>query len=139
VVGELGGVAMFSRIRYAAEVLSYSPPKVHPREQPDIVFQDEERCEITKTSLLIGTFIEILLVSTVIAFCSAPVMHFLFSGKPSASLLTITGFAASLLSIMGVRLFDKVNAHIRLQLKIGEKIAPYFGHKIVRTIQTLRG
>jgi len=133
---------MFSRIRYAAEVLSYCPPKIKPYDQPDIVFKEEERLKIPKSSEVIGTLFEIFLISTVIGAASAvcaPFMHFLYTAKTSVGLVAITGFAASLLSIIGMKILDTVNTHLRLQLKIGEKIAPYFGHKIARTIHILRG
>ncbi len=130
---------MFSRIRYAARVLSYSPPKVDKCDEPDIVFEEESRPETNNISKVIGTFIEILVVSVTVGMVAFPVVHFLFPAKQNASLATITGIAASVLSIVGYHILDKLNVSLRLKLKIGERIAPYFGHKILRTIHTLRG
>lgn len=138
-VSPLEGVAMFSRIRYAARVLSYSPPKVERCDEPDIVFEEEPRLGISKVSKAIGTFIEILIVAVPIGTVAFPVIHFLFPDKESASLATITGIAAAFLSILGYHILERINVIIRLKLKIGERIAPYFGHKITRTVQVLRG
>jgi len=130
---------MFSRIRYAARVLSYSPPKVDKCDEPDIAFEEESRLEISKVSKVIGTFIEILIVSVTLGMVAVPAIHFLFPAKQSASLATITGIAASFLSILFYRILDRLNVIVTLKLKIGERIAPYFGHKIMRTVQALRG
>ncbi len=130
---------MFSRIRYAARVLTYSPPKVEKCDEPDIAFEEESRLETSKVSKYIGTSIEILVVSVTMAMVAFPVVRFLFPAKQNAGLATMTGIAASLLSIVGYHILDKLNVVIRLKLKIGERIAPYFGHKITRAMQALRG
>jgi hypothetical protein len=130
---------MFSRIRYAAKVLSYSPPKTSEFDRPDIVFEDVSPPEVTKASMRIGTFIEILVVSIVVGAISGPTISRLFPGKPQSGLMAITGMAASFLAIMSHKLIRDLNDHIRLKLKIGEKIAPFFGHKIMRAVRTLKG
>ncbi len=130
---------MFSRIRYAARVLSYSPPKVDKYDEPDIVFEEEPRQEVTKLSKVIGSLVEVFLVSLTIGLVSAPVIHRLFPNKEKVGLATATGIAAAILAFIAQRFLADLNARIRLKLKIGERIAPYFGHKILRTVQTLRG
>lgn len=130
---------MFSRIRYAARVLSYSPPKPSKFDEPDIVFEEETRVEPSKVSKAIGTLIEIFLISIAVGTVAFPAVRFLFPAKESASLATIAGIAAAFLSIVGYNLLEKVKVVIRLKLKIGERIAPYFGHKITRAVQALRG
>jgi hypothetical protein len=130
---------MFSRIRYAARILSYSPPKVDKCDEPDIVFEEESRLEASKISKYIGTSIEILAISVTFGLIAVPAVHFLFPAKENASLATITGIAASILSILFYHILDRLNVIVRLKLKIGERIAPYFGHKITRTVQALRG
>ena len=130
---------MFSRIRYAARILSYSPPKVDKCDEPDIAFEEESRLEISKVSKVIGTFIEILIVSVTLGMVAVPAVHFLFPAKQNVSLATITGIAASFLSILFYRILERLNVIVSLKLKIGERIAPYFGHKITRTVQALRG
>jgi hypothetical protein len=130
---------MFSRIRYAARVLSYSPPKPDRSEVPDIIFEEEQpRAEVGRISSFIGTSIEILVVSTIIGMLSAPMVT-RFLSHEHANVLTAVGFLASLLAFGAHRLIEDLNKHIRLQLRIGERIAPYFGHKISRTFQMLRG
>ncbi len=126
---------MFSRIRYAARVLSYSPPKVDNYDEPDIVFEEEPREELTKLSKVIGSLVEVFLVSLTIGLVSAPVIHRLFPAKEKVGLATATGIAAAILAFIAQHFL----ADLRLKLKIGERVAPYFGHKILRTVQTLRG
>ena len=130
---------MFSRIRYAARVLSYSPPKVDKCDEPDIVFEEETRLETSKVSKVIGTFIEIFVISVTFGTVAFPLVHFLFPAKESTGLATMTGIAAAFLSILGFHIVDRLNMVIRLKLNIGEKIAPYFGHKITRARQAFRG
>jgi len=130
---------MFSRIRHAAHVLSYSPPRLEPRDQPDIVFEELDRPQVGRISKVIGFFIELTLVSAGIGIVAGPMIYKLFPAKPTASLVTITGFAASLMAFLGQRFLHDINNRIRLHLKIGERISPYFGHKITRAVQILRG
>lgn len=130
---------MFSRIRYAARVLSYSAPKIEKCDEPDIVFEEASRLEISNVSKAIGTTIEILAISVTFGMVAVPAVHFLFPAKENTSLATITGIAASILSILFYHTLDRLNIMLRLKLKIGERIAPYFGHKITRAVQTLRG
>ena len=130
---------MFSRIRYAARVLSYSPPKVSRYDEPDIVFEEESHPEITKVSRVIGTSIEIFVISVTVGMIAYPTIRILFPAKQTAGLGTITGIAAAFLSILGYHILEKLKATLGMKLKIGERIAPYFGHKITRAIQALRG
>ena len=130
---------MFSRIRYAVRVLSHSTPTPPEAEQPDIVFVDEDRPLVNKVSFGIATFVEIMVVSVVIGVATVPVLHALFPAKEKNGLATIAGIAAALLAFVGRRFLDDLEARIRLNLRLGEKIAPYVGHKITRTLQILRG
>jgi hypothetical protein len=130
---------MFSRIRYAAKVLTYSAPKVSRFDEPDIVFEDESRPEVTKLSKVIGSLVEILLVSVAIGLVSAPLVHGIFPAKERAGVATITGVIAALLAFLSQHFLSDLNNRIRLKLKIGEKLAPYLGHKILKTMHTLRG
>jgi hypothetical protein len=129
---------MFSRIRHAIKVLTYAAPKPDRFEAPDIVFEEQEREHAGRISLAIGTGIEIVLVSSIIGLLSAPIVTRVLSHE-HASVLTAVGFLASLLAFGAHRIIDDINKRLRLQLRIGERIAPYFGHKISRTVQTLRG
>jgi hypothetical protein len=133
------GVAMFSRIRYAAKVLSYSRPKVSKFDDPDLVFEEQYQSQVSKASARIGEFIEILIVASGVGFFVGPALLRIFPAKPTASLLTITGITVSIVSILANRVIEDINTRIRLQLKIGERLAPYFGHKITKAVQILRG
>lgn len=130
---------MFSRIRYTAKILSYSPPKVSRFDEPDIVFEGESRPEVTKLSKAIGAFVEIVLVSVAIGLVSAPLIHGIFPAKEKMGVATITGVTAALLAFLSQHFLSDLNDRIRLKLKIGEKLAPYLGHKILKTVHTLRG
>jgi hypothetical protein len=51
----------------------------------------------------------------------------------------MTGLMAALLAIITDRILRNVDTHILQKLRIGEHIAPYFGHRITRTLKILRG
>jgi hypothetical protein len=130
---------MFNRIRYAVKVLSYSAPTPPKAEQPDILFVEEDQPLVNKVSFRIATFVEFFVVSVVIGVATVPVIHALFPAKEKNGLATITGIAAALLAFIGRHFLADLEARIRLNLRLSEKIAPYVGHKITRTLQILRG
>jgi hypothetical protein len=126
---------MFNRIRYAAHVLSSSP--VDPYGQPDIKFEKEQPVETTRVSRYIGGLIEVLIVSLVIGIIAAPPLARLWPAR-TFDLNRTTAVVAAILGMLAMHYFEKFKAAIGRRLKIGEKLAPYFGHRITRTITTLR-
>ena len=50
-----------------------------------------------------------------------------------------TAVIASILGILAAQFYEQIKNAIGSHLKIGEKIAPYFGHRITETYKTLRG
>ncbi|HXN52320.1 MAG TPA: hypothetical protein VN943_10310 [Candidatus Acidoferrum sp.] len=129
---------MFNRIRYAIKVLSYRSPELSPYDQPDIVFESESPQETTKLSKTLGSFVEVMLVSVAIGFITGWVYR-LMPGKGHTGIATITGIGAALLAFLSQRVIADLDYRLRLKLRIGDKLAPYLGHKILRTVRTLRG
>jgi hypothetical protein len=128
---------MFSRIRYAAHVLSSSP--VNPYEHPDIAFEDEEPVEINRVSKAIGGLVEIVVVSFVIGIFAVPVLTRMWPLHTIANANETTAVIASILGMLTLHFFERIKSAIGNHLKIGEKVAPYFGHKISEAYKTLRG
>lgn len=128
---------MFSRIRYAAHVLSSSP--VNPYEHADIAFEEEKPVETNRVSRAIGGLIEILVVSLVIGTIAAPLFVRLWPVHPTANVNHITAVVASIITMLFMHFFERFKSEIGKHLKIGQKVAPYFGHKITEAYKILRG
>lgn len=126
---------MFNRIRYATHVLSSS--HVDPCEQPDIGFEQERPVETSRVSRYIGGLIEVLIVSLVIGAIAAPPLARLWPTR-MFDLNRTTAVVAAILAMLATHYFERFKAAIGRRLKIGERVAPYFGHRITRTIKTLR-
>jgi len=134
---DLGGEHMFNRIRYAAHVLSSSP--VNPYEHADIRFEEERPVEITRVSRSVGGIVEVILFSFVIGTFAAPLLAHLWPlSKVSADVNRTTAILAAILGMLAMYCIDKFQAEIRRHLKIGDRVAPYFGRRIARTIKILR-
>jgi predicted ABC-type exoprotein transport system permease subunit len=127
---------MFSRIRHASQVLSSSSPK-NLSEEPDIIFEEQASEEVSTVSRRIGVFIELFVLTIVVGFVGAPL--FARHLPIHADATTTTALVAVILTYVGHQMWNTVNEKIREHLKIGERIAPFFGHKIVRAMKTLRG
>jgi hypothetical protein len=131
---------MFNRIRYAARVLSNHP--VNPYEQPDIAFEEEKPVEVTRVSRAVGSLIEVAVLSVVIGLVAAPFLVRIWrtwTVHPWADVDHITAVIAAVLAILSSQLIERCKQAIGSHLKIGDRVAPYFGHKITSTIRTLRG
>jgi hypothetical protein len=129
---------MFTRIRYAAHVLSSPTTALQPHERPDIVFEDAKPQEVTAASKRIAKLIEILLISLLVSSVS---VHFIsaFFAQKNANLTGITATMAALLAIVLDHLRATINSKIGEKLKIGERISPYVGHRLARTYRIIRG
>jgi hypothetical protein len=125
---------MFSKIRHASQVLS-SVPK-NPREEPDIVFEEQAPEEISFISKMIGGLVEIYILVVVVGIIGAPVFSKFV--PVHADTTTKTAILAVVLSLTLHQMWNGINESVRKRLKIGEKIAPFFGHKIVRAMKILR-
>jgi hypothetical protein len=128
---------MFSRIRYAAHVLSSPTISVPLTDRPDIVFEDVKPQEVTAASKRIAKAFEVLLISIPAGMVSVTLYE-----RFSQAHLSVTGLAAAVASIATFFLsqwYDRINAKIGERLKISERIAPYVGHRLARAIRILRG
>src|ERR1700688_2801907 len=101
---------MFSRIRYAAHVLSSSP--VNPYEHADIVFEEERPVEITRVSRAIGGLIEVIVISFVIGVFAAPVLVRPWRLPTSMNVNHLTAFLASLLGMLFTHFYDRFKSEI---------------------------
>ena len=130
---------MFNRLRYTARVLSPSfPEKPKACDTPDITFEHENPIEVSRVSLVIGSLLGVFAVSLGVG----EIVYLIASAFPKVtthSATTISAIAAGLLAILWQHVVNGVHARLLEHLKVGERIAPYFGRKITRTIQALRG
>ncbi len=125
---------MFSKLRYAARVLSAS--ESNRFEEPDITFVEEKAPQVSKVSRVISVFVEIMVVSALIS----TVLSVFANHIPFHTDLKITGVAGAvvvLLTLLFQQLMTNLHNRVGQQLKIGEKVAPFFGRRITRVVQLL--
>ncbi len=127
---------MFSRIRYAAQVLSSSPASAH--ERPDISFEEERPVEVTRASKIIGGFIELFVVSIAIGAIAAPFLVRFWPAQKMANVNELTAIVAAMVAMLFTHFFERFKEQIATHFRIGERVAPYFGHRITEAIRTLR-
>jgi hypothetical protein len=128
---------MLSRIRYAAHVLS--SPRVSPYEHADIGFEEEQPVVVSRVSRAIGGLVEVIVLSFVIGIFAAPFLTRVWPFHTIVDVNRTTAIIASTLGILATHSYERIKTEIQNHLKIGEKIAPYFGRKITETYKTLRG
>ncbi len=128
---------MFSRIRYAAHVLRSSP--INPYDHADIAFEEEQPVEVTRVSRIIGGMIEVIVVSLVIGLFAAPLLTRLWPLHTVANVSERTAIVAAILGMVFMHFFERIKSEIGNRLKIRDKVAPYFGHKITSAYRTIRG
>lgn len=128
---------MFNRIRYAAAVLSSSSPN-NPYERSDIAFEEEKAPEVSRVSRFIGVVIEVLVITFGIGVFVAPAVARLWPARTVANVSTTAAVVAALLTFFSVQLFERFKVKLGAHLKIGEKVAPYFGHRITHAVKIIR-
>jgi hypothetical protein len=128
---------MFSRIRYAAHVLS--SPRVSSYEHADIGFEEEQPILVSRASRAIGGIVEVIVFSFVIGIFAAPLLTRVWPFHRILDANRTTAVIASTLGILATLLYERFKTEIVNRLKVGEKIAPYFGHKVTEAYRTLRG
>jgi hypothetical protein len=67
------------------------------------------------------------------------VVHSITPRTEGTSLATITGMVASLLAVILNKSADRMTGAIGRALRIGERLAPYFGHRIENAHRILKG
>lgn len=87
---------------------------------------------------MIGTFLGVLLFAVIVGELASGFTA-AFPKMTTHGLTTISAILGGFLGICWQRFINDVHANLIQHLKVGERIAPYFGHKITRTIHILRG
>lgn len=127
---------MFNRIRYAAHVLS--SPQADPYGQPDVRFEAEESVEVNRISRRIGGLVEVFIIGSVIGIVAAPILVHVWPLRTIENVSNATAVVAAIVGILISQFFEKVKTEVVSRLHIGERIAPYFGHKITNAVKVLR-
>jgi hypothetical protein len=126
---------MFNRLRYSMRVLSTR--ENDPFNAPDISFTDEKKPEISRISKAIAGLIEALVVSALVG----TVISVFHDRLPFNKDFKVTGIAAAVVFIALVlyqTLIGRIHNTVEKQLRIGERIAPFFGRRITRVIDVIR-
>jgi len=92
----------------------------------------------SRSSKFIGRLIE-LGVMLAIGAAIGYAVHLFFPQKQTASIGPIAGALGSLLTLALDHPVGNIMASVRKYLRIGERVAPYFGHRIESTHQVLKG
>lgn len=128
---------MLRRVRETIRILR--KPSENLFTKPDIVFSEEPEVRTSGISRVIGGFIEVAVLAFAAGYVGSLVGHALFPKQTGFSVGTLSGIVAALLSLLGYQCLHVLNSKLQLRLKIGERIAPYFGHRLGRTYRTLKG
>ncbi len=124
---------MFKRIRQTIKILSYKNEPIHP----DFPSSATDEVEVTRISRTIGGFIEACIILLAAGFVGRYLHDLSPGGRTALSTGVLTGVATALLALLGNWLFDSLNERVRLSLKLGERLAPYFGHKLTESLRIL--
>jgi len=127
---------MLRRIKQAIETFEKRKPAAH---DPDIIFVEEQKQELTRLSRFLGTSIESLILSMGAAFIGYFVEKLLTPKHVVLSVGAVTGLASGIALLILNHAFHSMNHRIGLQLRLGERLAPYFGHRLYHTYRVLRG
>lgn len=126
---------MFSRLRETIRIVSYKHKPLHP----DLLSDDGDEVQVSKTSSRIGNIIELNIIGVVTGFVGHYIYNLLSGHRTSLSAGTLVGIAGAAVALLLIWFFDSLNHTIQLSIKLGEKLAPYFGHKIEEAVRTLKG
>jgi len=128
---------MFNRLRYAVTVLRGH--RLEPITSPDVVFVENEPTPTKRSSKILGDMIEIALFGCSIAYVGHFIGSVVFPGKSSASVGTWSSVIGAALAIIYNYFLEGVNRRIKADLRLGQKLAPYFGHKLDSAYRTIKG
>jgi hypothetical protein len=127
---------MFRRLRYAAQVIR--PPKQAPHTTPDVLFIEEPPGRVSRTSALIGMTLEALVLVLVASYLGEHLLRALSGGRTTLATGRVLAIVASLLSLLGWQVVERLKLAAQARLRLGERIAPYFGHKLEEARRVLR-
>ncbi len=128
-------LAMFGRVREAIRILSYKHEPLHP----DLSSGPGDEVQVSSASSKIGRAIEYLLIAMAAGLVADLVFGFVSNHHTLLSTGTVLGITGAVMALLGESIFGFLNREIHLGLKLGEKLAPYFGHKLQEVLTTLRG
>jgi hypothetical protein len=129
---------MFRRIRETIEAFRSDKPAPHA--VPDLIFVQEQKQELTSISRHIGRLFEGLLLT----FAGGIVGEVAWKSLASKNLIHVSvgmtiGITSAISVWIGHALLNRLNEKVRFKLKIGERLAPYFGHRLYETYRILKG
>lgn len=128
---------MFDRLKEAIQVLSFREPS----NDVDIVFVSEaEPLPPPQVSRYIARVIEGTVAAVFIGFSAARIVEFVTHaiGRVSVS-ITAVGVTGALLFWIWHQLLGVLQTRAQGFLKLEEKIAPFFGHKMNTAYRILKG
>src|SRR5438552_18667008 len=123
---------MFEKFREVAYILSYKDNPLHP----DLLPEERRIEQRTKTSTFIGRTIQTLVIASVFGWIGAELSPFLFRHIPHLSITTMAGIAGGLAVLLGKWLLQALENFI--SYKAGNRLSPFFGHKLDETIKAFR-
>jgi len=129
---------MFGRILEARRILKHQYEPIHPDSEPTGPSKLEYPTSESRFSSFGGKLFEGAFFFAVVAACGKYAGAWLHS-KVELSVSTLTALVSGLAAIIGQRLLDEANHKLLLQLKIGQRLAPYFGHRLERSYKILKG
>jgi hypothetical protein len=127
---------LFSRIRLLVQAVRSEAPDL--ASTPDFVFEAEEPEKLSRVSLAIGGLIEVSAIAFFGGWLGHRFAQLLLSGS-SPQLSTVSGIAGAFLGVAGLQCVDALNRRIQLRLRLGERLAPFFGHKVEEACRVLKG
>lgn len=130
---------MFRHVREVVRVLTYKPTSEEVSAAADVVFVSEPSEPPPKISLAIIAALEALVFAFIFGYLSAFLAKLVLPEKPVASVGVIGGAAVLVLRVLGDRHLHSLGAKVKLRLRIGERLAPYFGRRMERTYRVLKG
>lgn len=129
---------MFRRLREAKRVLTYRQTP-NAQDRPDITEFVADGLQATKAGRTIGGIVEVFVIFVLLGATLHRVFFWMFGGdhSPTVSLAVVGVLSVAMLWAINA-ITDKFNRLAMLKLRIQERVAPFFGHRIDRTLRTLR-
>ena len=128
---------MFSRIREVVRVLSYR----EPHNNACFVFEEHNEPKALATGQRIASVMVGTLAVYVVALLSGPVsfaIQHLVPGR-SVAMITLAGGVGALMMWMVETVRKEILQNIRTHIRLEERLAPFFGHRLESVFRALRG